>query len=164
MGAGVTWKDQAHPDRSVCVKGNYATITRAELAAIALALQQANITETVILLFDSTAAVRHIARFKSRDFRPDWESCKDLDIMRVILDIIRARQAVGSQTLFVKVHDHSAHPLHTLPDTGRTRHRSRGGILRNYLPARLARLEYNGPNDMDRMGPTRPALCDTGNN
>jgi ribonuclease HI len=76
MGAGVTWKDQTHPDRSVCVKGNYATSTRAELASIALALQQANITETVILLVDSTTALRRIARFKSRDFRPDWESCK----------------------------------------------------------------------------------------
>ena len=117
MGAGVTWKDQTHPDRSVCVRGNYASSTRAELAAIALALQQANIAETVVLLVDSTAALRRIARFQSRDFRPDWESCKDFDIMKVILDIICARQALGSQTLFVKVHGHSAHPLHTLADT-----------------------------------------------
>jgi ribonuclease HI len=117
MGAGVTWKDQEHPDRSVCGIGNYASSTRAELAVIALALQQANIEETVILLVDSTSALRHIARFKSRDFRPDWESCKDLDIMKVILDIIRVRQAVGSQTLFVKVQGHSVHPLHTLADT-----------------------------------------------
>ena len=54
---------------------------RTELAAIAQALQQANIAEPVILLVDSTAALRRIARFQSHEFRPDWESCKDPDIM-----------------------------------------------------------------------------------
>ncbi len=117
MGSGVTWKDKTHPNRSVCGRGNYASSTRAEFPAIALALQQANISETIILLVDSTTALRHIARFQSRDFRPDWESCKDPDIMKIILDIIRARQTLGSQTLFVKVHGHSVHPLHTLTDT-----------------------------------------------
>ena len=81
MGAGVTWKGNKHPNRSVCVRGNYASSTRAELAAIELALQQANITESVILLVDSTAALRRITRFQSHEFRPDWESCKDPDIM-----------------------------------------------------------------------------------
>jgi ribonuclease HI len=66
---------------------------RAELAAIAQALQQANIAEPVILLVDSTAALRRIARFQSHEFRPDWESCKDPDIMKIIIDIICARQA-----------------------------------------------------------------------
>ena len=37
--------------------------------------------------------------------------------MKIILDIICVRQNFGSQTLFVKVHGHSAHPLHTLGDT-----------------------------------------------
>jgi ribonuclease HI len=117
MGAGVTWKGKKHPNRSVCVRGNYASSTRAELAAIELALQQANITESVILLVDSTATLRHIDRFQSHEFRPDWESCKDPDIMKIIIDIICARQAFGSQTLIVKVHGHSAHPLHTLADS-----------------------------------------------
>jgi ribonuclease HI len=111
MGAGVTRKNKAHPNRSVCVRGNYASSTRTELDSIVLALQHANIVDVVILLIDSTVALRLITRFQNRDFRPDWESCKDLDIMKIILDIICARQTFGSQTLFVKVHGHSAHPL-----------------------------------------------------
>ena len=57
MGTGVTWKDKKHPNRSVCIRGNYASSPRAELAVIALAPQQANIAGTVILLVDSTTRV-----------------------------------------------------------------------------------------------------------
>ena len=51
--------------------------------------------------------------------------------MKIILDIICARQTIGSQTLFVKVHGHSAHPLHTMTDTLAVE-----GVegLRKYLP------------------------------
>jgi hypothetical protein len=85
---------QAKGDLEICCSNNiHDDEFRTELAAIAQALQQANIAEPVILLVDSTAALRRIARFQSNEFRPDWESCKDPDIMKIIIDIICARQA-----------------------------------------------------------------------
>jgi hypothetical protein len=57
MGAGVAWQHDPYPPKTVKVGGPTASSTRAELAVILLALRQVNLTEALILLVDSTAAI-----------------------------------------------------------------------------------------------------------
>jgi hypothetical protein len=52
---------------------------------VTVALRQATLTEALILLVDSTEAIHRITRFRSREFRPIWETCKDTDIVGDIL-------------------------------------------------------------------------------
>ena len=85
MGTGVPWQHDQYPPKSVKVGGPTASSTRAELADILLTLSQVNLTEALILLVDSTAAILRLACFRSRKFRPTWETCKDTDIVRSIL-------------------------------------------------------------------------------
>jgi ribonuclease HI len=84
MGAGVACQHDHYPPKAVKVGGPTASNTRDELAAILLALSQANPSEALILLVYSTAVIRRLARFRSQEFRPDWETCKDADIVRGI--------------------------------------------------------------------------------
>ena len=116
MGAGVAWQHDHYPPKSVKVGGPTASSTRAELAAILLALRQANPAEVLIILVDSTAAIRRLARFRSQEFRPAWETCKDADIVRGILDQLLLRTEHQGTTTFVLVHGHSSHPLHERAD------------------------------------------------
>jgi ribonuclease HI len=116
MGAGVAWQHDHYPPKAVKVGGPTASSTRAELAAILLALRQANPAEALILLVDSTAAIRRLARFRSQEFRPAWETCKDADIVRDILDQLLLRTEHQGTTTFVLVHGHSSHPLHERAD------------------------------------------------
>jgi hypothetical protein len=81
-----------------------------------LALRQANPAEAFILLVDSTAAIRRLARFRSQEFRPTWETYKDADIVRGILDQLLLRSEHQGTTTFVLVHGHSSHPLHERAD------------------------------------------------
>ncbi len=83
---------------------------------ILLSLRQVNPAEPLILLVDSTAAIRRIARFLSQEFRPTWETCKDSDIVRCILDQLLLRTEHQDTTNFVLVHGHSSHPLHERAD------------------------------------------------
>ena len=105
-----------YPPKSVKVGGPTASSTRTELAAIFLALRQANLAEALILRVDSTAAIRRLARFRSQEFRPAWETCKDADIVRGILDQLLLRTEHQGTTTFVLVHGHSSHPLHEQAD------------------------------------------------
>jgi len=116
MGAGVAWQHDHYPPKSVKAGGPTASSTRAELAATLLALRQANPAEALILLVDSTAAIRRLARFRSQEFRPTWETCKDADIVRGILDQLLLRTEHQGTTTFVLVHGHSSHPLHERAD------------------------------------------------
>ncbi len=116
MGAGVAWQHDHYPPKTVKVGGPTASSTRAELAVILLTLRQANPAVALILLVDSTAAIRRLARFRSQEFRPAWETCKDADIVRGILDQLLLRTEHQGTTTFVLVHGHSSHPLHERAD------------------------------------------------
>jgi hypothetical protein len=87
-----------------------------ELAAILVALTQANPAEALILLVDSTAAtmIRRLSRFRSREFRPTWEGCTDADIISDILDQLTLRADSQGATIFVLVRGHGEEVLHWL--------------------------------------------------
>ena len=57
MGAGVAWQHDHYPPKAVKVGGPTDSSTRAELAAILLALRQANPEESLILLVDSGTTI-----------------------------------------------------------------------------------------------------------
>ena len=60
--------------------------------------------------------IHRLARFRSQEFRPTWETCKDVDIVRGILDQLLLRTEHQGTTTFVLVHGHSRHPLHERDD------------------------------------------------
>ncbi len=74
MGVGVACQHDHYPPKSIKVGGPTATNTLAELAVSLLVLRQSNPTETLILLVDSTVTIRRLARFRSQEFRPTWET------------------------------------------------------------------------------------------
>ncbi len=117
MGAGVAWEHDHYPPKAVKVGGPTASSTRAELAAILLELRQANPSEALILLVYNTEVIRSFVRYRSQEFRPDWETCKDADIVRGILDQLLLWTEHQVTTTFVLVHGHSSRPLHERANT-----------------------------------------------
>ena len=115
MGAGVMWHDAAIPHRSERVGGQHSS-TRAELAAVVMALQGTPRADDLAILIDSAAAIQRLRWFRSHDFRPAEHKVKDHDIIHDILLELKLRSDSSSRTLFVKVHGHSGDPLHEEAD------------------------------------------------
>jgi len=115
MGAGVMWHDAAIPHRSEQVGGQHSS-TRAELAAVVVALQGTPRADELVILIDSAAAIHRPRRFWSHDFRPAEHKVKDYDIIHDILLELKWRSDSSSRTLSVKVHGHSGDPLHEEAD------------------------------------------------
>jgi ribonuclease HI len=114
MGAGVA-SDDGETRTSVRVGGQFSS-TRAELAAIAMALRSMEQTQSLVLLVDSAAALQRLAWCRSSEFRPSPRRLKDVDIMHDIMSLIRGRQDAGRNTTCVKVHGHSGDSVHSLAD------------------------------------------------
>jgi len=115
MGAGVMWHDVGILHRSKRVGGQHSC-TRAELAAVVMALQGTPRADDLAILIDSAAAIQRLRWFRSRDFRPAEHKVKDYDIIQDILRELKLRSEASSRTLFVKVHGHSGDPLHEEAD------------------------------------------------
>ena len=115
MGAGVIWHDTTILTRSERVGGQHSS-TRAELAAVVMALQGTPRADDLAILIDSAAAIQRLRWFRSHDFRPAEHKVKDYDIIHDILLELKLRSESSSQTLFVKVHGHSGDPLHEVAD------------------------------------------------
>jgi len=105
------WHDAPIPHRSDLVGGQHSS-TRAELAAVVMALQGTPRADDPAILIDSTAAIPRLRWFLSHDFRPAEHKVKDYDIIHDILRELKLRSESSSRTLFVKVHGHSGDPLH----------------------------------------------------
>jgi hypothetical protein len=116
MGAGVAWQHDHYPPKVVKVGVPTSSSTRVELAVILLELRQVNLVEVSILLVDRTVAIHRLSRFRSQEFRPTWETCKDVDIVRDILDQLLLWTEHKGTTTFVLVHVNSSHPLHERVD------------------------------------------------
>jgi len=84
MGAGVMWHDAAIPHRSEQVGGQHSS-TRAELAAVDMALQGTPHANDLAILIDSAAAIQRLQWFRSHDFRLAEHKVKDYDIIHNIL-------------------------------------------------------------------------------
>jgi len=115
MGAGVMWYDAAIPHRSEQVGGQHSS-TRAELAAMVMALQGTPRADDLAILIESAAAIQRLRWVRSHDFRPAEHKVKDYDIIHDILLELKRRFESSSRTLFVKVHGHSGDPLHKEAD------------------------------------------------
>ena len=83
MGSGVTWHDAAIPHRSERVGGQHSS-TRAELAAVVMALQGTSRADDLAILIDSAAAIQRLRWFRSHDFRLAEHKVKDHDIIHDI--------------------------------------------------------------------------------
>ena len=90
--------------------------TRSELAAMAVAIREAKADADLVILIDSAAAIRRLAWFRRRDFRPNAKRTKDLDIITAIVKGLERREQAGSHTTLVKVHGHTGEPLHMVAD------------------------------------------------
>ena len=90
--------------------------TRAELAAIAQAVELAPIGKDLVILIDIAAAIRRLTWFRRKDFRPHPSRTKDYDIVQELVMGIYKRGRKGAHTTLVKVHGHTGEPLHALAD------------------------------------------------
>jgi len=88
--------------------GGQHSSTRAELAAVVMALQGDPRADDLAILIDSAAAIQRLQWFWSNDFRP----AEDYDIIHDIWLKLKLRSDSSSRILFVKVHGHSGDPLH----------------------------------------------------
>jgi len=109
------WHDAAIPHRSERV-GDQHSSTRAELAAVVMALQGTPRADDLAILIDSAAAIQRLRWFHSHDFQPAEHKVKVYDIIHDILLELKWRSESSSRTLFVKVHGHSGNPLHEEAD------------------------------------------------
>jgi len=91
MGAEVV-RDQNHADTVAVRIGGVFSSTRTELAAIALSLQQAPSMKTLVLLFDSVAALQRMRWLRSDDFRPLQHKVTDVDILQDIIHYLNQKQ------------------------------------------------------------------------
>jgi len=92
--------------------GGQHSSTRAELAAVVMALQGTPRADDLAILIDSAAAIQRLRWFLSHDFRPAEHKVKNYDIIHDILFEFKWRSESSSPTLFVKVHGPSGDPLH----------------------------------------------------
>ena len=67
MGAGVMWHNATIPHRSEPVGGQHFS-TRAELAAVVMALQGTPRADDLTILIDSAAAIQRLQWFRSHEF------------------------------------------------------------------------------------------------
>jgi len=115
MGAGIMWHNAAIPQRSERVGGQHSS-TRAELAAVVMALQGTPRADDLAILIDSAAAIQRLRWFRSHDFRPAEHKDKHYDIIHDILHQLKLQSESSSRTLFVNVNGHSGDPLHEEAD------------------------------------------------
>ena len=115
MGAGVAWDNRDEGAISARVGGQYSS-TRAELAAIALALHRTLANAKVAILVDSSSALQRLSWFRSKDFQPSMDKVKDRDIVKDILQSLDQRYQQGHHTVLVKVTGHTGEPLHMKAD------------------------------------------------
>ena len=107
------------PHRSERVVGQHFS-TRAELAAVVMALQETPQADDLAILTDSAAAIHRLRWFRSHDFRLAEHKVKDYDIIHDILHELKLRSESSSRTLFVKVHGHSDSFWRPTPRGGQT--------------------------------------------
>jgi len=90
---------------------------RAELAAIARALQAAPAERDLLYLCDSEAALNKISRWIGSGPRTTLAGDANADLMISIIERIRERVQKGTRTFMIKVKAHRGEPLNERADT-----------------------------------------------
>jgi hypothetical protein len=80
------------------------------------ALKLAPVETDLIILIDSSAAIRRLTWFQRKDFRPHPRRTKDYDIVQEIVLRLDEMGRHGAQTTMVKVHGHTGEPLDAVAD------------------------------------------------
>ena len=90
---------------------------RPELGGVVLALRQADLDEDVLILCDNESVLKVIRKWVGQGGRASLAKAPDADILREILELLRARINAGRATFFFKVKSHRGEALNERADT-----------------------------------------------
>ena len=90
---------------------------RPELGGVVLALKQAELHEDVLILCDNESVLKVIRKWVGQGGRATMAGAPDADILREILELLRARINAGRATFFFKVKSHRGEALNERADT-----------------------------------------------
>lgn len=127
MGSGCCRLHMPSADQQVRVgrEEEGTSSNRPELGGVVLALRQAELSEDVLILCDNESVLKVINKWVGQGGRATLANAPDADILREILELIRARIEAGIATFLVKVKSHRGEPLNeqadTLAEKGRAR-------------------------------------------
>lgn len=127
MGSGCCRLHMPSADQQVRVgrEEEGTSSNRPELGGVVLALRQAELSEDVLILCDNESVLKVINKWVGQGGRATLANAPDADILREILELIRARIEAGRATFLVKVKSHRGEPLNeqadTLAEKGRAR-------------------------------------------
>ena len=93
-----------------------ATSNRAELAALAEVLKQANTATDLLYLCDSEAALTKTKEWIGEGGRRTLTEYPDADILKEIIQLLHSRVQAGGYTAMVKVRAHRGEPLNEKAD------------------------------------------------
>ena len=127
MGSGCCRLGMPEADQRVRVgrEEEGTSSNRPELGGVVLALKQAELSEDVLILCDNESVLKVIKKWIGQGGRATIADAPDADILREILELLRARIEAGRATFFVKVKSHRGEPMNeradTLAEEGRAR-------------------------------------------
>ena len=127
MGSGCCRLGMPEADQRVRVgrEEEGTSSNRPELGGVVLALKQAELSEDVLILCDNESVLKVIKKWIGQGGRATLADAPDADILREILELLRARIEAGRATFFVKVKSHRGEPMNeradTLAEEGRAR-------------------------------------------
>ena len=90
---------------------------RPELAALVLALRATKTTDDMLYLCDNQALLKAVQKWTGDGPKQTMVNAPDADILREIIELLKARVATGAATFLVKVKAHRGEPLNELADT-----------------------------------------------
>ena len=90
---------------------------RPELGGVVLALRQAELHEDVLILCDNESVLKVIRKWVGQGGRATMAVAPDADILKEILELLRARINAGRATFFFKVKSHRGEALNERADT-----------------------------------------------
>ena len=94
-----------------------ATSNRAELAAMAEALTQADVQKDLLYLCDSEAVLKTINQWVGEGGKRVFTEYPDADILKTVVTSLHARARANSYTVFVKVRAHRGEYLNEMADS-----------------------------------------------
>jgi ribonuclease HI len=114
---------------------------RPELAALVLALRATKTTDDMIYLCDNQALLKAVQKWTGEGPKATMVNAPDADILREIIELLRARVNSGAATFLIKVKAHRGEPLNELADTLAEEAREAAKENREWI-ARTDRMVY----------------------
>jgi ribonuclease HI len=138
------------PDMKQCVgvgrEEEGTSSNRPELAALVLALRATKTTDDMIYLCDNQALLKAVQKWTGEGPKATMVNAPDADILREIIELLRARVNSGAATFLIKVKAHRGEPLNELADTLAEEAREAAKENREWI-ARTDRMVYQWQQD-----------------